>query len=265
MEVKITYDDIITRCEQLSAFEARGKVDAQGQSRFLDIHIGEVDTILIKQYITQARALLEERFERMILDTSEENEAETSTVTIVDKETRSPKSFSRYFDGFTTVESYDSLSSNEGVGYFVSTNRDSHPTFLLYHIEGASIHVAPTNMDEYDFPDGDMFYYIDTSTGNKYNHTGTHTSLGALVPYTPPTKTETVTKYVPYSFTWLIRTDTRWNGISTFTKHVNEAITSYVMAQWLSGRLDERVAFYDNLFNTSLTMAAKNIFTKTAP
>lgn len=66
MEIKIKYEDLIARCEQLSSFESEGKVDAAGQSRYLEIHINEVDKLLIQQYITQARGILEERMERMI-------------------------------------------------------------------------------------------------------------------------------------------------------------------------------------------------------
>ena len=262
MEVKITYDDIITRCEQLSAFEARGKVDAQGQSRFLDIHIGEVDTILIKQYITQARALLEERFERMILDTSEENKEETVITVLPDTREVLP------FDGFVDLDEfkYENESSGMPDGAPVGVlrrgssqrNRDE---FIQYLYTGDGV----DQVLEWVYYSDARYYsqkyvFRDSTDGKKYEWDSDRTNI---IAYTQPTKTDTVTE--PYAFTWLIRTDTRWNGISTFTKHVNEAITSYVMAQWLSGRLDERVAFYDNLFNTSLTMAAKNIFTKTAP
>ena len=66
MEVRIKYKDIIDRCEQLSSFEARGKVDANGESRYLDIHINEVDKQLVMQYILQARTTLEGSMERMI-------------------------------------------------------------------------------------------------------------------------------------------------------------------------------------------------------
>lgn len=66
MEVRFKYKDLIERCEQLSSFESEGKVDAAGQSRYLEIHINEVDKLLIQQYITQARGILEERMERVI-------------------------------------------------------------------------------------------------------------------------------------------------------------------------------------------------------
>ena len=141
MEIKIKYNDIIDRCEKLSSFEADGKYDSNGQSRYLEIHINEVDKQLVQQYVLQARAILEERMERMI----------------------------------------DNIQ---------------------------------------DVSDG---------------------------------------------FEWTIRTNTRWNGLNTFTKHVNEAIVSYVMAAWLKGRLDDRVAFYETLHANTLAMAIKNIFTKQPP
>jgi hypothetical protein len=71
MEIRFKYDDLINRCEQLSSFETEGKVDAAGQSRYLEIHINEVDKLLIQQYITQARGVLEERMERMIASVTE--------------------------------------------------------------------------------------------------------------------------------------------------------------------------------------------------
>ena len=142
MEVRIKYKDIIDRCEQLSSFEARGKVDANGESRYLDIHINEVDKQLVMQYILQARTTLEGSMERMI----------SAVVEIKDQ-----------------------------------------------------------------------------------------------------------------AFVWKIRSDARWKPSSTFQRHITETIASYTMAQWLSGRLDERVAFYEGLFANSLALATKNIFTKQAP
>ena len=141
MEVTIKYKDIIDRCEKLSSFESEGRFDANGESRYLELHINKVDEQLILQYILQARAILEERMERMI----------------------------------ATME--------------------------------------------------------DDSDG----------------------------------FTWTVRTDTRWNGSKTFTKHIHEAIVSYAMAAWLRGKLDDRVPFYEGLFNNTLSMAVKNIFTKQPP
>lgn len=141
MEVVIKYDDIIDRCEKLSSFESIGKFDANGESRYLEIHINKVDEQLIQQYIVQAQGILEERMSRMIKEISED----------------------------------------------------------------------------------------------------------------------------AYQFSWTIRTDTRWNGGNIFAKHVSEAIVSYAMAAWLRGKLDDRVAFYEQLFNTTLAAAVKNIYTKQEP
>lgn len=74
MEIRFKYEDLIARCEQLSSFETEGKVDAAGQSRYLEIHINEVDRLLVKQYIDQARNVLEERMERMISSTTNTND-----------------------------------------------------------------------------------------------------------------------------------------------------------------------------------------------
>ena len=66
MEIRFEYEDLINRCEQLSSFESEGKVDAAGRSRYLEIHINEVDKLLVQQYIEQARNILEERLSKMI-------------------------------------------------------------------------------------------------------------------------------------------------------------------------------------------------------
>ena len=71
MDINIKYQDIIDRCEKLSAFEADGKVDTNGESRFLEIHINEVDKLLVEDYIKQAQEILEERIDRMISDIEE--------------------------------------------------------------------------------------------------------------------------------------------------------------------------------------------------
>lgn len=66
MKVVFKDEDLINRCEQLSSFESEGKVDEAGQSRYLEIHINEVDKLLVRQYIEQARNILEERLSKMI-------------------------------------------------------------------------------------------------------------------------------------------------------------------------------------------------------
>lgn len=142
MKVQFKYEDLLARCEQLSSFESRGKKNDAGQSIYLDIHINEVDKILIRQYIDQARSLLEERMERMI-------------------------------DGVTEMS--DKL------------------------------------------------------------------------------------------FIWNIRPDARWKPTSTFHRHVEEALVSYSMAEWLRDKLVERSKFYESLFTASTEMAAKNVFTKQSP
>ena len=142
MELKIKYEDIIGRCEQLSSFEARDKVDEAGVSRYLDIHINEIDKLLVRQYIDQARALLEQSMERMI-------------------------------DNVVT--------------------RD-----------------------------------------NEY-------------------------------FIWAIRPDKRWKPSPTFNRHIEEALVSYAMSEWLRDKLVERSKFYEALFTASTGMAVKNIFTKQPP
>lgn len=245
MEIQIQYKDIIDRCEQLSSFEARGKVDATGQSRYLDIHIGEVDQLLINQYIEQARAILEEKFDRMITD-SVVDDVIYSFYEIIEG-----SDFSQ-FEGKISDDKIDIKGMDTKV-YFLRGNRymcfgryieSSHSPYYRYILTNHSVVGS-----DYVGDNGKVKVYIDR-LGNKYTRTD-----GDLILATGSTD----------AFTWTLRTDTRWNGINTFAKHVTEAITSYVMAQWLSGRLDERVQFYETLFTSSLSMATKNLFTKQAP
>ena len=245
MEVQIKYKDIIDRCEQLSSFEARGKVDANGQSRYLDIHIGEIDHLLINQYIEQARTMLEEKFDRMITDTYEEG---GKPVYEFDRIVGTGEMGT--FDPKITDEIVD-LSGMSTKVYFLEAPR----TFGIYVDDPHGAYDGKVFIndkvlgDKYKSDPYDERIYV-ASNGKMYSRTD-----GNLIPYVQP----------EHSFTWTIRTDTRWSGVSAFTKHVSEAITSYAMAQWLSGRLDERVQFYETLFASSLTMATKNIFTKQAP
>lgn len=237
MEVKIKYKDIMHRCEQLSAFEADRKVDANGESRYLELHINEVDKQLVQQYIVQARSILEERMERMI-ENIEESALPNNAIP---------------FDFISSVipdNVVDWLDDRSPVAYF--TDGDS----FAYYQE--------TNTGVYDVQ------YIDIDDP-KYGHDGTPDGTiylckedGRLYEWNP--SSEGLVEYLSEKgFAWTIRPNTRWNGIKTFTKHVNEAIVSYAMAQWFKGKLDDRVPFYENLFNNTLAMAVKNIFTKQAP
>lgn len=264
MEVKIKYKDLIDRCEELSAFEANGKVDANGESRYLELHINEVDEQLIQQYIMQARGILEERIERMIENIEEYGEVIKDIIQVPDT---------------TPVFEYDLLFTRDDLSGYTN---DMNSPISSY---GSIIYVE----DECRFavPNGRVLYYNLASIGilNDYIEDGTkkvyrlkgsdeeqtwaslynggHTGAG-LVSFTRGMINQTVERYVS-GFTWSIRTTTRWNGIKTFTKHINEAIISYAMAAWLRGKLDDRASFYEGLFNTTLAAAVKNVFTKQVP
>lgn len=246
MELKIKYQDLIDRCEQLSSFEARGKVDANGESRYLDIHISEVDKILVTQYIEQVRATMEEKFDRMITDVNIEH------VKVPDGKTR------HEFDGVATLVdgSYEVTVDSEGeeggwpVGYFYFSGVQLTNGFYRYrHNPTSSAYEYTICSAEWVTNEDDV--YVDRMTGDEYFY-----RASGLIPYNAPTEIEAV---------WTIRTDTRWNGIKAFTKHVAEAIVSYVLAQWLSDKLPERVQFYESLFTASTEMAVKNIFKKQVP
>ena len=246
MEIKFNYQDIIDRCEQLSSFEARGKVDAQGQSRYLDIHIGEVDRMLIEQYIEQARYTLEEKFDRMITESvyfgKEQAYPFDSIISGSDIAPYEKKITDEIID-LTGVKTRVYFFRGGGLYVFGIEGLDTH------HPSYGKIYTNDKVLGyEYKSNPNNERFYIDKD-GNTYARTD-----GDLTQFD-----------ISKSFTWTIRTDTRWNGANAFTKHVSEVITSYVMAQWLSGRLDERVQFYESLFTNSLTMATKNLFTKQAP
>lgn len=61
----------------LAAFEGKDYVNAEGESMFINVIITEQDEELIKTYIRQATKALAEKFERMIVDSSEDNESFT--------------------------------------------------------------------------------------------------------------------------------------------------------------------------------------------
>ena len=259
MEVKIKYEDIMHRCEQLSAFEADRKVDANGESRYLEIHINEVDKQLVQQYIEQARSILEERMQRMILrieDVVLEAAEEVHSVQYFD-------SFIVEHPGYKYIVDNETQSSLSG-GEIVFVNDLSAFCYMKHgnSLAGTSGYTLYTDMTsipeqpDYVFEKGKRkAYRMKDSSTYTWNDKG-----DALIPYTIPDG--------PVSFegfTWELRGGTRWSGIKTFTMHVNEALISYAMASWLRGKLDDRVPFYENLFSNMLAMAVKNIFTKQAP
>lgn len=232
MEVKIKYEDIIKRCEQLSSFEAEGKFDANGESRYLELHINKIDEQLIEMYIEQARAILEERMERMIVNADD-------LYKIIGQ-------FDFIYTGVPDNE-VDWLDGRSPVAYF--TDGDA----FAYYEE--------TNNEVYDIQYINDGIWVDEIGVTKVYYNKSDRKL-----YTWHPTQEGLIEYLgEKGFTWVIRPDTRWNGLKTFTKHVNEAIVSYAMAQWFKGKLDDRVPFYENLFNNTLAMAVKNIFTKQAP
>lgn len=221
----------------LSSFESEGKADANGENRYLEIHINKVDEQLIQQYIMQARGILEEKMERMI-ENIEERVLPDDAIP---------------FDFISSVipaNVVDWLDDRSPVAYF--TDGDA----FAYYQE--------TNIGAYDVQ------YIDIDDP-KYGYDGTPVGTIYLCKkdgrlYEWNQSSEGLVEYLgEKGFTWSIRTTTRWNGIKTFTKHVHEAIVSYAMAAWLRGKLDDRVPFYEALFNNTLAQAVKNVFTKQAP
>lgn len=265
MNITIKYNDIINRCEMLSAFEAKDKFDANGQSRFLEIHINEVDKQLIQQYIIQARSILEERMERMIVSTNdsfEEEKKETVTLLakpftpvtgdggVLGKYNRVDTPVSGLPDGGTIVL----IDGWSVFGLAIQTSMA--PSYDVY------TDVSAVGKD-YIYEEGKTKVYCTLpNNGNAYTWNASGDGLKEYF----GDYTDTITHIIRHEgISMDIRTDTRWKGHSAFIKHITEALVSYAMAQWLRGKLDDRVSFYENLFNNTLAMAVKNIFTKQAP
>lgn len=265
MDIKIKYQDIIDRCEKLSSFEADGKVDANGKSRYLDIHINEVDKLLITDYIKQAQALLEERMEKVIRSTDSyiyEPPADAETA---------------YFCGAF----YDIVPDTSEMQFYEINNEST----VLYGGEivfmKALKRFAYRVVGRSNTTSGYTVYTDISTFGSDYVHTGVgrqyYNYAKKGVPYnTFYTWNEEGNDLVEYdksssegkyhdALVWYLRTDTRLKENKLLQKHITEAIVSYTMAAWLRDRLDERVAFYENLFNNTLALAVKNIFTKQAP
>lgn len=253
MTLTVKYKDIIERCEMLSSFEAEGRYDANGKSRYPDLHIGEADLPLLTQYIKQAQALIEQRMERMIADTSDEYIEE-----VVDNRMRMP--FDKVFVGVQTQEG--DLSEDLPIAFFYTSATNRRGAFYHYmELEDMTgVHgyeIAAVSNKEYRYPSGKDNVFLDND-GKEYAFSDTGKEIQ---PYSP-VKHE---KVVGEGFTWNLRTDTRWNGAKTFAKLINESISSYAMAAYLKGKLDDRVPFYEALHANTLDMAVKNIFTKQPP
>jgi hypothetical protein len=137
--------------------------------------------------------------------------------------------------------------------------------YLFTNIESMSS-LGVRRFDFIEEPDVQKVYKLRES-GKEYTwaslHNGGHTGAG-LIEFNRGYVTKVVEMEYP-AFVWEINSGSRWKYNSTFLRHVSEAMASYAMAQWLRGKLDDRVSFYENLFNNSLNMAVKNIFTKQAP
>ena len=250
MEVIFNYEDLIARCEQLSSFEAEGKVDAAGQSRYLEIHINEVDKQLVQQYIEQARGIIEERLERML----------DGSVTIT------PDVFYK-FDAIldNPILAYDSFSDNQLQGAavaFVRVYWDKNGGNDLYRFAHYRESVDNSFMldrvvpEEYNNPSSKLYNVTDKKF-YRWNDAKSDIVIDA--------KSDIVIDEVINGFQWTLRTDTRWKQNAAFERHATEAIVAYTMSAWLSDKLPERVTFYDTLFNNSLNLAIKNIFTKQPP
>lgn len=260
MEINIKYNDIIDRCEKLSSFESQGRFDANGESRYLEIHINEVDKLLIQQYIEQARDLIGEKIARMISSIEYRNFDGYEKVELPED---------RPFFSFKQYLTSSSQSIVDIAGLVEATPPPNAAFSDRYFLDSRGIFVIHNETDRkyYSHPDAvGLGYIYDPDNEKLYiDENGKKYQWGSrgFADYTP--KYNLVPKYTDNGFTWSIRTDTRWNGIKSFTKYVTEAIVAYVMAAWLKGRLDDRVPFYEALHANTLNMAIKNVFTKQAP
>jgi hypothetical protein len=255
MEVEFRYKDLINRCEQLSSFESEGKFDAAGQSRYLEIHINEVDKIIIRQYIDEAKAILEERLDRMITD----------TLKVEDK----------------NVYTFDRMMGENSAGYMIwNIKPDSERPDDAVIVFLKSVRIDTEGSYATELTDFYRFVYCQINQSSRYIYLSTpawyrdmnalflNSQDGKYYKLQPREGTGYELVETPDDvdlFRWTLRTDTRWKQNASFAKHVSEAIVAYTMSAWLSDKLPERVAFYDALFTASTEMAVKNIFKKQVP
>jgi hypothetical protein len=257
MEMKIKYEDLIARCEQLSSFESEGKVDAAGQSRYLEIHINEVDKLLIQQYIAQARGILEERMERMILSSDSTKEPIYELKEKPETSDFFPFVEKIYGSSLATIDVRDNKAApTEYLSDIYYLDGGEYNKFAISNGHGTYYTHRDDVGEAYILGMGRKLYK--DKNGNKYVSQGR-----GLQDYEP--LYERVVVGYHDGFKWSLRTDTRWKQNNSLAKHVSEAIVSYTMSAWLSDKLPERVAFYDTLFTASTEMAVKNIFKKQAP
>lgn len=72
--------------------------------------------------------------------------------------------------------------------------------------------------------------------------------------------------YSSDGFSWSIRSkETRWNINTALDRNVEEAIVSYVMAGWLSGRKEDKVPMYKQMWDDISMQCVQNIFRKMPP
>ena len=135
---------------------------------------------------------------------------------------------------------------------------------IAYFTDGDSFaHYQQVNVDAYDV----LYIGVDDAVyGSRAGASNIYRNKSNNLLYKWHDTQEGLEVFDAYEgFTWTINTNTRWKQNDTFTRHIAEAIAAYAMAAWLRGRLDDRVTFYDTLFNNSLNLAIKNIFTKQPP
>lgn len=234
MEVVFKYKDIIDRCEQLSSFESKGKVNDAGESLYLDIHINEIDRLLVRKYAEQARGILASEMEKMI------DERLVSIVEfsgILDTPNIASWVNGPMIEDIVFVRIYGSKEGNESLYQFVYARKE---TENYYHF---STHVPS------EYKPNSEYVYFDGTKYYEWNEQGT----------------DIVESNADYDFMWNIHTATRWKENKAFRMHVTEAIVAYTMSAWLSDKLPERAKFYESLFTASLAMAKKNLYTKQEP
>lgn len=267
MEVKIKYQDIIDRCEKLSSFESQGRFDANGESRYLEIHINEVDKQLVESYIKQATAIVTERISRMV-ESAEDTAVEGHDRVEVPDTTEAHPFAEIIPSSSTTLQNHTHITQSASrptnavdIVFMEHYGKFGYCEWIDKSRWTYNFYSDPNILDKaYVYEEGVKKVYVDESTRNEY----TWRSEGVLIDY----ERKPITQLVPITvegFTLHLRAGTRFDKLATFTKHVNEAVVAYVMAAWLKGRLDERVPFYEALHTNMLGMAVKNIFTKQAP
>lgn len=119
---------------------------------------------------------------------------------------------------------------------------------------------------DYYGENGDSLYLSVKIAEQDYDLLATYLHEGARKMESALERMITAVEYTDDGLKWTLRTDeTRWNGNISFSKLAVEALTSYVMGQWLDGRRTDRKAAYDAIYEDMMGALIQNVMRKSTP